>query len=132
MTKYELGEIVPEELGNQLGRAERPVNFVAKPYNGPQTSLGLRVLLFYPNMRGHTMLPPAIALFSALFKERGCHVDLFDTTYYAVKGFSDNFDSDKEREKRGNVLAFDFGEIGAIKQSDGYEDLLKEGRGISA
>ena len=71
-------------------------------------------------------------MFSALLKERGFHVDLFDTTYYAVKGFSDDFDSDKEREKRGNVLAFDFGEIGAIKQSDGYEDLLKEGRGISA
>jgi len=59
-------------------------------------------------------------------KERGFHVDLFDTTYYAVKGFSDDFDSDKEREKQGNVLAFDFGEIGAIKQSDGYEDFLKK------
>ena len=92
MNKYELGDIVPSELGNQLGRAEVPVNFVAKPSKGSQTSLGLRVLLFYPNMRGHTMLPPAIALFSALLKERGFHVDLFDTTYYAVKGFSDNFD----------------------------------------
>ena len=72
------------------------------------------------------MLPPVIAMFSALLKERGFHVDLFDTTYYAVKGFSDDFDSDKEREKHGNVLAFDFGEIGAIKQSDGYEDFLKK------
>ena len=126
MTKYELGELVPSELGNQLGRSERPVQFVANSDKVPQAARGLRVLLFYPNMRGHTMLPPAIALFSALLKERGCHVDLFDTTYYAVKGFSDNFDSDKEREKRGNVLAFDFGEIGAIKQTDGYEDFIKK------
>ena len=127
MTKEKLGDIAPEELGNQLGRAERPVNFVAEPSKGQKTGHGLRVLLFYPNMRGNTMLPPVIAMFSALLKERGFHVDLFDTTYYSVKGFSDDHDADfEDKVKRGNVLPFDFGEIGAIKQSDGYEDFLKK------
>ncbi len=126
MTQTELKELVPAELGDLLGRAERPVDFVAKSSAKPQTSRGFRVLLVYPNMRGHTMLPPAIAMFSALLKERGFYVDLFDTTYHAVKGFSDDFDSDKEREKRGNIVAFDFGEIGALKQTDAHEDLLKK------
>ena len=78
MTQTELKELVPAELGDLLGRAERPVDFVAKSSAKPQTSRGFRVLLVYPNMRGHTMLPPAIAMFSALLKERGFYVDLFD------------------------------------------------------
>ena len=31
----------------------------------------MRVLLVYPNIRGMNMLPPAIALFSALLKQHG-------------------------------------------------------------
>ena len=81
--KHDLKELVPSELGSQLGRAERPVNFaVDSPTNRPQTSYGLRVLMVYPNMRGHTMLPPAIALFSALLKQRGFH-------FLSIRGIND-------------------------------------------
>jgi hypothetical protein len=43
--------------------------------------MGIKVLFIYPNTYGMNMLPPAIALFSALLKGRGHSVDLFDSTY---------------------------------------------------
>ena len=44
--------------------------------------MGINVLFVYPNTFGMNMLPPAIALFSALLKERGHKVEIFDSTYY--------------------------------------------------
>jgi radical SAM superfamily enzyme YgiQ (UPF0313 family) len=41
-----------------------------------------RVLFVYPNLYMMNMMPPSIALFSALLKQRGIEVALFDTTYY--------------------------------------------------
>ena len=53
----------------------------------------MKILLVYPNMRGMNMLPPAIALFSAILKQRGHKIDLFDATDYpnpeTVEGDSD-------------------------------------------
>ena len=43
---------------------------------------GIKVLFLYPNTFGMNMLPPAIALFSALLKREGHQVKVFDTTYY--------------------------------------------------
>ena len=45
---------------------------------------GINVLLIYPNTFGMNMLPPAIALFSALLKKEGHKVEIFDTTYYSI------------------------------------------------
>ncbi len=66
----------------------------------------MRVLLVYPNMHGMNMLPPAIALFSALLKERGHTVGFFDATDYPNPEY-DGFDSDKAKEKNLNARAFD-------------------------
>jgi hypothetical protein len=44
--------------------------------------MGIKVLFLYPNTFGMNMLPPAVALFSALLKKEGHKVDLFDATYY--------------------------------------------------
>ena len=41
-----------------------------------------RVLFVYPNQRTETLVPPSIAIFSALLKQRGYTVDLFDSTHY--------------------------------------------------
>ena len=43
---------------------------------------GIRVLLVYPNQRSESLMPPAIAIFSAILKERGHIVELFDSTNY--------------------------------------------------
>ena len=42
----------------------------------------LRVLFLYPNLYMMNMMPPAIAVMSALLKQKGIEVALFDTTYY--------------------------------------------------
>jgi hypothetical protein len=57
--------------------------------------MGLRVLFIYPNYFGMNMLPPAIALLSAVVKKEGHHVQLFDTTYYHEDAFGTDSDGAK-------------------------------------
>ena len=49
------------------------------------------------------MLPPAIALFSAILKKEGHQVKVFDTTYYAV---DHGIDSDGSKEQGLNVVPY--------------------------
>ena len=65
----------------------------------------MKVLLVYPNMRGMNMLPPAIALFSALLKRNGHTVSLFDSTDYPNPE-EDAIDSDKQKELLVTVRTF--------------------------
>ena len=65
--------------------------------------MGIKVLFLYPNTFGMNMLPPAIALFSAILKERGHRVDLFDATYYQT---DHGIDSDGTKAGRLNVVPF--------------------------
>jgi len=72
------------------------------------------------------MLPPAIALFYTLLKQRGHKVDLFDSTNYKIPG-EEWFDSDKEKEKNLNVRPYDSSILdSAIHQTDVYEDFRKK------
>lgn len=43
-----------------------------------------RVLFIYPNQRAESLVPPAIAIFSRLLKDRGIEVDLFDTSFFDI------------------------------------------------
>ena len=65
--------------------------------------MGIKVLFIYPNTFGMNMLPPAIATFSAILKNQGHKVQVFDTTYYAI-----NFgiDSDGSKEDRLSVVPY--------------------------
>ena len=49
------------------------------------------------------MLPPAIALFSAILKKQGHQTKIFDTTYYAV---DHGIDSDGSKEEGLNVVPY--------------------------
>ena len=40
--------------------------------------MGIKVLFIYPNTYGMNMLPPAIAMFSAILKKYGHDVQIFD------------------------------------------------------
>ena len=71
--------------------------------------MGIKVLFLYPNTFGMNMLPPAIALFSAILKERGHRVDLFDATYYQT---DHGIDSDGTKAGRLNVVPFSANEKG--------------------
>ncbi len=85
---------------------------------------GINVFFIYPNTFGMNMLPPAIALFSALLKEKGHKVELFDTTYYAV---DHGIDSDGSQVDKLAVLPYDMKDRGIrLKTSDWKEDVKKQ------
>ena len=65
--------------------------------------MGIKVLFIYPNSFGMNMLPPAIALFSAILKQHNHKVRVFDTTYYKT---DHTIDSDGSKEERLNVVPF--------------------------
>ena len=56
-------------------------------------------------MRGMNMLPPAIALFSALLKKEGHTVSFFDATDYPNPEM--DFNSDKQKEENLNARPYD-------------------------
>ena len=83
--------------------------------------MGIKVLFVYPNTFGMNMLPPAIALFSAILKHEGHEVALFDATYYAIDY---GIDSDGIKAERLNVVPFDVGARGIkMCDTDWREDL---------
>src|SRR3989338_392715 len=81
-----------------------------------------KVLFVYPNLYMMNMMPPAISVMSALLKQKGFGVTLFDTTYYpwdhanaVVSGQGvGRFDmsSDKRKELTLQVRPFDLQERG--------------------
>lgn len=64
----------------------------------------MRVLLFYPNLYGMNTLPPAIGLFTAILRQRGHEVALFDTTIYENLS---TVDADKQKSENLNARPFD-------------------------
>lgn len=65
----------------------------------------MKVLLFYPNLYGMNMLPPAIGFFTAVLKRDGHEVALFDTTIY--EGLDDSINTDQQKADNLNARAFD-------------------------
>lgn len=64
----------------------------------------MRILLFYPNLYGMNTLPPVIGLFTAILRQRGHDVALFDTTIYESLS---SVDSDKQKSENLNARPFD-------------------------
>ena len=82
---------------------------------------GINVLFIYPNTFGMNMLPPAIAMFSALLKREGHRIDIFDTTYYSV---DHGIDSDGSKMEKLNVVPYSMESKGIrLKNSDWKEDI---------
>ena len=65
--------------------------------------MGIKVLFIYPNTYGMNMLPPAIAMFSAILKKEGHKVQIFDSTYYNT---DHGIDSDGSKMERLNVVPY--------------------------
>jgi len=86
--------------------------------------MGIKVLFIYPNTYGMNMLPPGIALFSALLKSQGHKSEIFDLTYYAVDY---GIDSDGSKMENLNVMPFDMGSKGIrLKSSDWKVDIANQ------
>ena len=70
------------------------------------------------------MLPPAIAMFSAILKKEGHQVQIFDTTYYSLDY---GIDSDGSKMERLNIVPFNMEDKGIrLKTSDWKIDLKKQ------
>ncbi len=83
-----------------------------------------KILLLFPN--GEMMNPPpiSIGIFTALLKQNGFEVDLFDTTLYPDPG---KIGSDAAKQENLMVRPFDYGERGVIlKESKIENDLVKK------
>jgi len=82
---------------------------------------GINVLFIYPNTFGMNMLPPAIAMFTAILKKAGHNVDIFDTTYYSV---DHGIDSDGSKMEKLNVAPYSMEEKGIrLKNTDWKKDI---------
>lgn len=80
----------------------------------------MKVLFIYPNEMMLNPPPVSIGIFTAVLKDAGFELDLFDTTYYPT--FSQT--SDKAKETNLQVRPFDFGERNvSLKETDLFEDL---------
>lgn len=85
---------------------------------------GINVLFIYPNTFGMNMLPPAIAMFTALLKREGHKIDIFDTTYYSV---DHGIDSDGSKMEKLNVVPYSMETKGIrLKNSNWKEDIQKK------
>ena len=86
--------------------------------------MGINVLFIYPNTYGMNMLPPAIALFSALLKREGHKIEVFDLTYYQTDY---GIDSDGTKMEFLNVVPYDMDGRGIrLRDSDWRSDLAKQ------
>jgi len=86
--------------------------------------MGIKVLFIYPNTYGMNMIPPGIALFSALLKKQGHKAEIFDSTYYALDY---GIDSDGNQVDKLFVVPFDMGSKGIrLKTTAWKDDLTKQ------
>ena len=85
--------------------------------------MGIKVLFIYPNTYGMNMVPPAIALFSALLKKDGHKVEIFDTTYYQTDY---GIDSDGSQVDKLSVVPFNMEERGIRLKTTAWKDDLKK------
>jgi anaerobic magnesium-protoporphyrin IX monomethyl ester cyclase len=84
--------------------------------------MGIKILFLYPNLFGTNMIPPAIALFSAMLKEKGHEVEVFDTTYYLV---DQGTNSDKAMEDTLAVIPSNLASRGIKMKETLWEDDLQ-------
>jgi len=82
----------------------------------------MKVLFLYPNTRGLNMLPPSIAIFSAMLKKEGHQVQLFDTTYWNIQD-EDLIDNEAYKEKNLHVRPYELPELQvSLRTTDVYAD----------
>ncbi|MBI5402010.1 MAG: B12-binding domain-containing radical SAM protein [Ignavibacteriae bacterium] len=86
----------------------------------------LKVLFLYPNLMLQTGFPMATCTFSAILKQEGFDVELFDTTFYRTEETT----SDEARVANLQVKPFDLGEKfrGLKDKEQIFEDLVEKVR----
>ena len=73
----------------------------------PRAPKDFRILLFYPNLHMSALMPQVIGIFTALFKEEGYKIDLFDCTYYQdIDTINLGKNTNEEKVEHRNVHAY--------------------------
>lgn len=81
-----------------------------------------RVLLIHANSTLDTLIPPNLSIISAVLKQEGHDVRLFDTTFYRTRDST----GDDARVRTLQVKETNFEDLGIfLKTSDMYEDFLQ-------
>ena len=76
-----------------------------------------RILMLYPNIQMSGVLPQSIGIFTALFKQEGYQVDLFDCTFYQDINFANlGTAADDARDKNRSRPEYDKSEFDKKKQ----------------
>ncbi len=81
-----------------------------------------KVLFLYPNERHVSIVPPSIAILSAILKREKISVDLFDTSLYPTEGL----DSDEIRENILSVRTVKPSDKVILKHTDKFADFIKK------
>jgi len=92
----------------------------------PKASRSARILFLYPNERGMSTVPPAIAILSQVLKDAGHITSIFDTTFYlfddeiSIAGFnSEKTDADMTKSLNYRPVAEDDDEQLYFKKTTG-------------
>ena len=86
--------------------------------------MNCKVLFVYPNHKGNYMLPPAIGILSAVLKNAGHEVKLFDTSYHNNFG-NVLFDVDASKSDRLMTKPFEKTKEIDVSYDDPYGDFEK-------
>jgi len=87
-----------------------------------KTNSKFKVLLIHANSTLDTLIPPNLAVISAVLKENGNDVKLFDTTFYKTRETT----GDDVRIKTLQVRPTNFEDLGIfLKKTDMYDDFIK-------
>ena len=92
-----------------------------------------RILMLYPNVQMNSLMPQNIGVFTALLKNVGYKIDLFDCTYYQDFHFDMNkedLSEEEMKEKNRSQLIYDVDELlkkgGAPKKTNIKDDFVKK------
>lgn len=87
--------------------------------------MGCKVLFLYPNHCGNYILPSAIGILSAVLKDAGHEVDLFDTTDYGNFG-GERTSVDLSKVNRLMAKPFTMPKRFALKKTNVFKDFKKK------
>ena len=80
----------------------------------------MKILLLYPNTYGMNMIPPAFGIFTAILKQAGHDLQLFDTTDYVED------DRDFDKEKSDNLNARPINDFSKLESAKIFSDPIED------
>jgi hypothetical protein len=88
-----------------------------------------KILMLYPNLHMSALMPQSIGIFTALLKEQGFKLDLFDCTYYKdIDSLTIGKNTNEEKVKNRNVTKYDNSEWHqkGVKPKDNIRENFKK------